>query len=114
MDHDRLLELSAVVLKEVKTLLKMGDPSAFLLTDPIFESGSPSAQTFGDNRAGDSDYELWIRLLRLHSSAQSLVDRRPGALADLKERIVEFERSLPTGASLGDGGGDVSGYATSD
>jgi hypothetical protein len=114
MDHNRLLELSAVVLNEVRTLVKADDPSAFRLTDPIVDSGSPSAQTFGDNRVGDSDYKLWIRLLRLHSSAQSLVDRRPGALDDLRERIVEFEKLLPTGVSLGGGGRDVSGYATSD
>ena len=114
MDHSRLLELSAVVLQEVKTLLKTGDPSAFPLTDPIVDSGSPSAQTFADNRAGDSDYKLWIRLLRLHSSARSLVDHRPGALADLREQIVEFEKFVPTRAGFADGGGDVSRYATSD
>ena len=108
MDHNRLQKLSALVLGEAKTLLSTGDPSALSLTDPIVDSGAPSAQTFADNRAGDSDYQLWIRLLRLHDSAQSFVDRRPGAWADLQERIGEFERHLLAGASKSSGNANQS------
>jgi hypothetical protein len=114
MDHNRLQEISALVLLEAKTLLRMDDPSAFVLTDPIVDSGAPSAQTFGDDRAGDSDYKLWIRLLRLHGSAQSFIDQRPGASADLCERISEFERLLPLATSRSDGGAAGSGYARPD
>jgi hypothetical protein len=114
MDHNRLQKLSALVLREAKTLLSTGDPSALSLTDPIVDSGAPSAQTFADNRAGDSDYQLWIRLLRLHDSAQSFVDRRPGASADLQERIGEFERYLLAGASQSSGNANQSGYASPD
>jgi hypothetical protein len=110
MDHNRLQELSALVLGEAKALLNTGDPSALSLTDPIVDSGAPSAQTFADDRAG----QLWIRLLRLHDSAQSFVDRRPGASADLQERIGEFERYLLAGAGQGGGNANQSGYASPD
>jgi hypothetical protein len=111
MNHRRLKELSVLLLREAKSLLASGDPSAFTLTDPVLDSGSPKAQTFGDSRGGDSDYELWIRLLRLHGSAQRFVDQGEGALAGLQEQILDFEKLL-SAVSRKDGGATESRGAT--
>jgi hypothetical protein len=99
MDHKRLKDLSTIVLREAKSLLATGDRSAFALTDPVLDSGKPRAQTFSDGRVGDDDYELWIRLLRLHSSARSFVDLGGKARVDLEHEIIEFEKLLSPGLS---------------
>ncbi len=108
MNHRRLSELSALLLQETKSLLASGDPSAFTMKDPVLDSGSPRAETFGDNRNGDADYQLWIRLLRLHSSAQRFVDEGERARTGLQEQILEFEKLLPSAASCQEGDANAS------
>ena len=93
VDHEHLKNLSTIVLREARSLLATRDRSAFVLTDPVLESGRRRAQTFGDSFGGDDDYELWIQLLRLHSSARSFVDHG-GEAADLNRQIIEFEKLL--------------------
>ena len=106
MDHNRLQELSALVFKEAKTLLSTGDPSAFRLTDPIVDSGKPECS---DLRR-QSSRRLGLQTLDSPASTAQ-TPRRAWWIAararwhDLRERIVEFERHLPTGASLGSGTG---------
>lgn len=92
MDDEHLRQLAAVVLQEAKSLLESSDPSTIKLTDPVLESGRRSAQSFTDNRAGDVDYDLWIRLLQLHCSARQFLDREPDAPTILKEQIAEVEK----------------------
>lgn len=107
MDHRRLRQLSAIVLKEAKALLTTGDRSDLVLTDPVLtdpvlESGKRMAQSFSDSQAGDADYEVWIRLLRLHSSARNFVDGGEEAAAGLNQEITELERLLSPDASIDD------------
>jgi hypothetical protein len=99
MDHERLKDLSTIILREAKSLLATGDRSAFVLTDPVLDSGSRRAQTFSDGRAGDDDYEIWVRLLRLHSSARTFVDLGGKAVVDLEHEIIEFEKLLRSARS---------------
>jgi len=99
VDHKRLKDLSTIVLREAKSLLATGDRSAFVLTDPVLDSGERRAQTFSDSHAGDGDYEVWIRLLRLHSSARTFVDHGGEAVVDLQDQIIEFEKLLSHASS---------------
>jgi len=92
MDHEQLKQLAAVVLQEAKSLLESSNRAAIKLTDPVAESGRPSAQGFTDNRAGDVDYELWIRLLQLHCAARHFLGKEPDSLPILKEQIAEVEK----------------------
>jgi hypothetical protein len=94
VDRKRLNDLSTIVLQEARTLLATGDRSDFVLTDPVLDSGTRRAQTFGDN-----DYEIWIRMLRLHSSARNFVDHGGEAAVDLEQQIIEFEKLLSPGSS---------------
>jgi hypothetical protein len=94
VDRKRLNDLSTIVLREARSLLATGDRSAFVLTDPVLDSGTRRAQTFGDNRSGGNDYEIWIRMLRLHSSARNFVDHGGEAAVDLEQQIIEFEKLL--------------------
>src|ERR1700685_1843187 len=94
VDHERLKDLSTIVLREAKSLLATGDRPPFVLTDPVVDSGTRRAQTFSDSCAGDGDYEVWIRLLRLHSSARNFVDHGGETVANLRLQIIEFEKLL--------------------
>jgi hypothetical protein len=99
LDRKRLKDLSTIILREAKSLLATSDRSNFVLTDPVLDSGTRRAQTFSDGHAGDDDYEVWIRLLRLHSSARNFVDQGGKAAADLEHEIIEFEKLLSPGSS---------------
>jgi hypothetical protein len=105
MDHGRLKELAVTLLREAKLLAASDDASASAIrvTDPILDSGSPRAQSFGDDRAGDSDYKLWIQLLQLHCAAQKFIDHGESARASLQEQIVQFDKLLRVGANPKDG-----------
>jgi hypothetical protein len=108
MDQKRLKTLSALLLREAKALVASSDASALRVTDPVLDSGSPRAQTFGDDCAGDSDYQLWIRLLQLHCSAQRFIDQGEAARAGLQEQITEIENLLRSRANPRQGDGDGS------
>ena len=108
MDHKRLKQLSALLLREAKALVASRDASALRVTDPVLDSGSPRAQTFGDDGTGDSDYQLWIRLLQIHCSAQRFIDQGETARAGLQEEIVELEKLLRARANPKYGDGDRS------
>jgi hypothetical protein len=99
MDHKRLKKISALLLREAKALVASREPSALRVTDPVLDSGSPRAQTFGDDGTGDADYQLWIRLLQLHCSAQRFIDQGETARAALQEQIVDIENLLRTRAN---------------
>jgi hypothetical protein len=108
MDHKRLKHLSALLLREAKALVASRDASALRVTDPVVDSGSPRAQTFGDDGTGDSDYQLWIRLLQLHCSAQRFIDQGETARAGLQEQIIEIENLLRSRANPKQGDKDRS------
>jgi len=108
MDHKRLKHVSALLLREAKALVASRDASALRVTDPVVDSGSPRAQTFGDDGAGDSDYQLWIRLLQLHCSAQRFIDQGETARAGLQEQITEIENLLRSRANPKQGDKDRS------
>jgi hypothetical protein len=108
MDQRRLKQLSALLLREAKALVASSDASALRVTDPVLDSGSPRAQTFGDDCAGDSDYQLWIRLLQLHCSAQRFIDQGEAARPGLQEQITEVQNLLRSRANPKQGDGNRS------
>src|SRR5208337_15365 len=108
LDQKKQKQLSALLLREAKALVASSDASALRVTDPVLDSGSPRAQTFGDDCAGDSDYQLWIRLLQLHCSAQRFIDQGEAARPGLQEQITEIQNLLRLRANPKQGGGNRS------